>query len=427
MYKKAYDVIVCGGGPSGIIAATAATQNGAKTALVERYAFLGGLASAGLVSPISEFRKNNRFIIKGLPWKFIELLESLGGAVTTYPNGNIPFNSELYKLAANRFVLDSGVDIFFNTSVVDCECKQENGRTQIQSIRCSHFTGPVELSARYFIDCTGDAMLAWYSGIAMQDCGIAPPQSASLCFRIGNVDIEHLENTQLMEHGKKYSNQRIRTALERLKEAGEYVPQFGGPWFQRDIQNGIVYANMTRSAVNLEDPQVASAMEAKLREEAYILFTLIQKHIPEFKDSYIIQCAVQAGYRETRRIIGKHILTGGELVHAVHFEDSIGCSAHPVDIHCPDSTKQKVTFLDQEGFIPYRSLYTETHTNLLVAGRCVSADPEAFASIRVQAPCMAMGQAAGTATALCLDHSEDVQNVDITLLRNRLVEQGAIV
>ncbi len=425
MDKKDYDVIVCGGGPAGIIAATTAARNGATTAIIERHAFLGGLASAGLVAPISEFRKNGHFIIKGFPWEFIERIASLGGAITDYPNGNIPFDAEIYKLAADRFTADAGVELFFNTTLTGCRTEQIADRTRIQSICCSHFTGPFELAAEYYIDCTGDAMLSWYAGVPMQK--FADVQPASLCLRIGNVDTDHLENTRLMEHGKKYSNQRIRTILEKLKSAGERVPQFGGPWFQQDIQDGIVYANMTRSAVSLVNPKETSEMEARLREDAFILFNLLKKHVPEFRDSRLIQCAVQAGYRETRRIVGRHLLTGRELMDAVHFDDSIACSAHPVDIHRSGDTQQKVVFLEREGFIPYRSLYAQSHKNLLTAGRCVSADKEAIASIRVQAPCMAMGQAAGTAAALCLDGATDVTDLDTALLRQRLAAQGAII
>ena len=414
-----YDVVVCGGGPAGIIASYSAASCGKRTLLVEKCAFLGGLASGGLVAPISEFKKNGHFIVKGFPWKFIELLESMGGADTSYPNGNIPFDSEIYKLAADRFLMDVGVDVLLNTTISDCSRK---GR-KIVSITCVNNSGQHEVSGREFIDCTGDAVLC-----SMAEVPFLPSdsvQAASLCFKIANVDISKLENTKLMEHGKKYANSRIKAKLESLRDKGIDVPFFGGPWFQQDLHQNVVYCNMTRAAVDISDPMVCSKVEQCLREDAFRLFALLKENENAFRDSYISQTAIHAGYRESRRIRGNHILTGTELIQRTHFDDTIACSGHPVDIHIVQSMRQDVTFLAGEGYIPFRSLYTDYLDNLLVAGRCISADRDAFASVRVQAPCMAMGQAAGTAAALCIQDSCSVSELDSKKLVDILIMQDA--
>ena len=418
-----YDVVVCGGGPSGIIAAAAAAQNGAKTALIERYAFLGGLATAGLVAPISEFRKNDRQIIGGLPWQFVEKLSEMNGADLSYPNGNTPFDSEAYKLCAQRFLQERGVTVFLNTTLIGCETEKQ----KIVAVRCQHFTGEFMVKAKAFVDATGDAMLCFYAGVPFLQQEIEKVQPASLCLKLGNVDTEHLEKTRFREHNTKYSNQRVREMFEKIKEKGGDVPQFGGPWFHIDVREGVVYVNMTRSAVNLENPVQCSKMECKLREDAFRLVELLKENIEEFKDCYIMATGTQAGYRETRRVKGKHVLTGEEILQKVHFEDTIAKSAHPIDIHCAQGTKQNVAFLQEAGCIPFRSLYTGEFSNLLVAGRCISADENAFASVRVQAPVMATGQAAGTAAALCEKEGVEVGDLPFETLKTILLEQGTIL
>lgn len=418
-----FDVVVCGGGPSGIIAAAAAAQNGANTALVERYAFLGGLATAGLVAPISEFRKNDKLIIGGLPWQFVSELAQLNGADLSYPNGNTPFDSEVYKLCAQRFLQERGVTLFLNTTLIGCETKEK----RIITVSCQHFTGKFKLKAKTFVDATGDAMLSFYAGVPFLQQEIEKVQPASLCLKLGNVDTACLEKTRFREHNTKYSNQRVREMFEKEKEQGACVPQFGGPWFHIDVREGIVYVNMTRSAVDLEDPVQCSKMECRLREDAFRLVELLKKNVDEFKDCYIVSTATQAGYRETRRVQGAYVLSGEAILQKVHFEDTIAKSAHPIDIHCSQGTKQNVAFLQEAGCIPFRSLYTNEFSNLLIAGRCISADEKAFASIRVQAPVMAIGQAAGTAAAMCAKNDMSVEEIIFENLKSTLLEQGAIL
>lgn len=418
-----YDVIVCGGGPAGYVSALAAARNGARVAILEQYSFFGGLATAGLVAPISEFNKNGRRVIQGIPWEVMERLHALGGADLSYPIGNVPYDPELYKLVIQEMLLEAGATPYLCCTLTGCI--QENRR--ITHALCSGKQGGFALRADCFIDCTGDAVLCSVAHVPLQAVpDAAECQPATLCFRLGGVGTAHLENIFLREQNTRYANQRVRRVLEALRDS-ENVPNFGGPWFCWAMRDGIVNVNMTRAPVNLEDPAEASKMECRLRADAFRLTGLLQKHVPEFKNSFIIETAVQAGYREGRRIAGAHVLTGEELMGGVHFEDTIACAAHPVDIHRPNDTAQDVTFLQQEGFIPYRSLFASGYSNLLVAGRCLSADRVAFASVRVQACAMATGQAAGTAAALCCRQRIPVDALDTSCLRGTLAQQGVIL
>jgi hypothetical protein len=185
--------------------------------------------------------------------------------------------------------------------------------------------------------------------------------------------------------------------------------------------------NMTRAAANSADMESVSGAMGKLREDIFSFVDLLKKHIPAFRHCHLIQTAVQLGCRESRRILGLHTLTGDELLNGVHFEDTIACSAHPVDIHKAADTSQELIFLKEPGYIPYRSLITKNYDNLIAAGRCISADRRAFASLRVQAPSMATGQAAGAAAALGSIGKVKLQDLSIVQLQELLRKQNAII
>ena len=137
--------------------------------------------------------------------------------------------------------------------------------------------------------------------------------------------------------------------------------------------------------------------------------------------------AVHAGIRETRRIKGIHTITGEEYVNAYKYPDSISRGAHPIDIHVAAGAAQNVTFLKKAAYVPYRALVADNFPNLLVAGRCISADKTSFASLRVQASCMGVGQAAGVAAAQCIRAGVTVQKADVDKLIEELKKLGAII
>ena len=394
-----FDVVVCGGGPAGIGAAIAAAERGAKTALVERLGFLGGMATAGYVNPMSEFAYNGQRVSGGIPWRFAEAMVALGGAMVEHPRCNISFDPEVYKIVAQRMVCDAGVKTFMNTYIADTVMDG----TKVTGIVAVNKSGMQVIEGRYFIDATGDGDVACFAGVPMlpktQDM-----QPGTLCFYLSGVDTTTERMHIIHQKNHRFNHQAgfVRETLFALRQKGVHVPKFGGPWLATTMHPGCITVNMTRAAVNAVDSEDLQRSESQMREDAYCLVNLLKEHVEEFKNCRLVSTAMVAGIRESRRIQGLHVLTGEEYAQAHRFEDSIARACHPVDIHLPGDEGQKLIFPEDAGFIPYRSLIAKDFPNLLVAGRAISADEEAFAAIRVQVPCMETGQAAGVAAALCI-------------------------
>ncbi len=413
-----YDVVVCGGGPAGFIAAIAAARGDARTALIERYGFVGGMATAGLVAPISVFNYNGRRVVGGIPWEFVERLMEIGGAEEEKPLGNVTFSPEKYKLIAQRMLLEAGVSLYYHSYLTGCEKKGDS----ITHIVIENKNGAEAIGAKYFIDCTGDADLSVLAGVPMQP-GQNVLQPASLIFMMGGVDTDALPMIRHSQQGVNYHDLEIRRILEGVGK-GREIPVFGGPWYCSVLAKGVVLLNMTRTQADMADNREATRAECLLREHVHLFAELLRGHVPAFRNAFLLSTATQTGVRETRRIKGSHTLTGEEYLNAVDFPDAIARGCHPVDIHASASTQQRCEFLKNAAFVPYRCLIAPGFPNLLVAGRAFSADEVASASVRVQASVMGLGQAAGVASALCVKSDTDVSEVDVAALRGILIEYG---
>ena len=419
-----YDVVVCGGGPAGVFAAIAAAREGAKVAIVEQYGFLGGMATAGLVMPLSVFTYQNKKVIGGIPWEFLERLEAMGGGYIEKPLGNVAFDPELYKLCMQRMVLEAGIDLYMH-SYISGFTKREDG--VIESIIFENKNGSEALEAKVFIDCTGDADLAAMVGVPMQEQNGEPLQPLSTYFVLAGVDTRSPLVNEAMHHNKQGENCHCLPIRNYLLEHAEElnIPEFGGPWFCTTLHEGCVAVNMTRTAGDACDNRDYTAAECRLREDVYRMAEILRTNFKEFENCYVQTVATQAGIRETRRIKGVHTMTAEEYVSGYRYDDSISRGAHPIDIHATKGSSQVTHFLEQAAYVPYRALIADNFANLLVAGRAISADRKAFASMRVQASCMGTGQAAGVAAAMAAKADCSVKNVDIVTLVQKLREIGA--
>ena len=420
-----YDVVVCGGGAAGFISAIAAARSGAKTAIVEQYGFFGGMATIGLVTPLSVFTYNREQVIGGIPWEIVERLRKMGGCIVEEPLGNVAFDPELYKLLCQQMMLEAGVEMYMHSYLSGC--RVENGR--ISAVFFENKNGTEAICGDMYVDCTGDGDLAAMAGVPMQTDEYPPMQPMSTYFILGGVDTDSPMIADAMHHNKQGRNCHCIPVREKLLAMKESlgIPEFGGPWFCTTLRPGEVAVNMTRTMGNAIDNRDFTAAECRLREDVFKVARILRENFEEFRNSYVTTVAVHAGIRESRRIKGVHTITGDEYVNACRYPDSISRGAHPVDVHIGSGAEQSLTFLKQAAYVPYRALIAEGFPNLLVAGRCISADKTAFASLRVQASCMGTGQAAGVAAARCAKAGVSVQDADTDGLIRELRNLGAII
>lgn len=443
-----WDVIVIGAGVSGCMAAVASARNGAKTLLVDRDGNLGGTMTNSLVGPMMTFHSFTEQVIRGLAQEvvdhLIELKASPGHIIdsTGYVATVTPFDHEALKLVLQRMVLESGAKVLLHTLVEDVAVNDGT----ITSLSVINKNGKANLRARLFIDCSGDADVASRAGAP---CELGRPQDglvqpATLMFKLTDVDLpalkaylaDHPEVARLGEAGADIYRRQDLIAVcafddllqkwineHQLNLHREHVLLFS------TNHPDDVIVNMTR-VQNLHplDGWDLTRAELEAREQAFSIFEFLKAHIPGFAHARFINSGSRIGIRESRRIVGKYVLTENDVLTSRRFEDAIARSAYPIDIHAPDTQDgHRNIFLAKDAYyeIPFRCLLPQKVNNLLVAGRSISATYQASASTRVSPTCMAFGQAAGTAAALCLQEGVLPGQLDAKKLRNKLVEQQA--
>ena len=274
--------------------------------------------------------------------------------------------------------------------------------------------GLLAVKPKVVVDCTGDADVAAWSGAPTEKH--AELQPLSLHFRVG-----HVKQTPEVFG-------RCRAAVIRAHERGE-LPMFYGPGVSFMFADDEVYVHGIRVAADATDPHQLTAAEVQGREDAWAMFEAWKAEVPEFADAHFIDSGPYIGVRETRRIVGQHVLTEEEITKSCRFDDAIATGCWYLDQHpnratvgsAQDTPKVQPTPYD----IPYRSLLPREVSNLLVAGRCHSATQLAASSTRVATTAMAMGEAAGVAAALAVRSKSSLPELDHVCLRDTLAQRDA--
>ncbi len=443
-----FDVVVLGGGPSGIVAAAAAARAGQRTLLVERYGFLGGMGTAAGVTNFCGLHANLqghlRQVVHGLADDLLARMRALGGLNEPHAlfGGRIvaqAYDNAAYKIAADELVLGSGAQLLFHATaagVLMDESARRDEPGRIEALLLETRSGRRAVRARSFIDCSGDGDLAAWAGApfekgrpveggcvdqaAGEDADMMYP---STMFRVHGVD--PLRAGDAWNHFDRLMQEAEAKGRKFARKAPIIRPQKNPAEWRANVTQ---LANADGSPVDGTHALQLSAAEVEGRRQIVDFFSFLRERAPGFENAYLLEIAPQVGIRETRRIVGAYQLSGADVLGCASFDDSIGVNGWMIEEHVAGN----VVFRWPEapgnrGYnqLPYRMLLPQRVHNLLVAGRCASMTHLGQSAARVSGACFVMGQAAGTATALAHDSGVRLRDVDVMALQTRLQADGA--
>jgi glycine/D-amino acid oxidase-like deaminating enzyme len=459
--ERPADVLVVGGGSSGIAAAVSAARCGARTVLVERYGFVGGTSTAGLVGPFmtSYSADGKEQVVAGVFQEVVDRMVALGGAIDPsqtqagsahagfihYGHAHVtPFHAEALKLAAVEMLDEAGVELRFHTSFVNAMTDRGGGGGEDAAhiTGAGRITGAVVLDkgglralpATVVVDASADGDVAARAGAAFTVGRAADGKMmpATMFFRVGGIDDGRVEQW-MSEHAKLHPGERpFECLVQQARREGrwniprEYINLY------REPRAGEYRINTTRiHGIDGTNPLDLSRAEVEGRRQVGEVMRFLREHCPGCADARLLETAAQAGIRETRHVTGVYVLSGDDVLRGARFPDAVARCAYPIDIHDPTGTRGSLKGPQETGSnfydIPYRCLVPAAVEQLLIAGRCISATHEGAASARVIPACYATGQAAGTAAALAVRQGVPPRRVPVDELRDVLRRAGAIV
>lgn len=417
------DVIVLGSGSAGSTAAIAAARAGVDTLLVERYGFLGGTSTTvldtfyGFYTPGRDALR----VVNGIPWEIVERLYRYNMVIerpSSYGAGQaVTYDPTTLKAVWEQTALAAGVRLLLHTFCVDV--LMESGR--IGGLVVASKKGLGLIKGRVFVDASGDADLVFRSGAPFELAGTDGHQAQSLTttFRLGGVNLEQ---------AKAVKRDELVSRMQAANLSGDYrLPREEGSVHVTPIA-GVVATNMTRvTDVDATDPLELTKAEVEGRKQAMEYTRFLREQIPGYEQAYLMNFSTHIGIRETRRMWGAYRLTRDDVLSARKFDDAVAQCGAPIEDHNASSSTRWEYVPDGDTYdIPYRALLPQAVENLVVAGRCLSADHDAHASVRSMGQCMAMGQAAGTAAALAAQSGTTPAGLRVTDLQARLRTDGAL-
>ena len=419
------DVLVVGGGSAGVVAAIQSARAGAQTVLVECDSQLGGTTTTGGVAFPGLFHAHGKQVIKGIGWELVEEAVRMNGDPLpdfSRPYGNnwsgghsahhIHINRYLYALLAEDKCIQAGVQLRYYETPVKATLGGSNwvvdvvGKGTEATIHCGQL-----------IDCTGNALVAQMAGcnvVRSETC-----QPGSMMFKLAGYDLKKLDMGSIQrEYQKalkegKFKKEEYFGDIRRLLGTGHYTTE--KTTFINHIHSADSTTSETHTATNIHGRNTLLRMLRFLRT------------LPGLENTTIHSMCSETSIRETYRIDGVHEITGNDYVSGKRYEDAVCNSFYPIDLHDKAGVKPKQLKMGIVPSIPLRALVPKNSRNLLVAGRCASSDQLANSALRVQASCMAMGQAAGATAALGAIRGTTPLDVPLTEIHTLLREHGAII
>ncbi len=422
---KRVDVLVVGGGSAGVIAALQAARAGANTVLVECDSQLGGTLTTGGVSFPGLFHAHGKQVIKGIGWELVEdTVKMNSGRMPNFtrPYGNdwdgghsahqININRYLYALLAEEKCLKAGVQLRYYETPITATFDGSNwivdvvGKGTRATIHC-----------RQLIDCTGNALatqMAGYNVLRSDTC-----QPGSMMFTLAGYDLKELDMEAIQ---REYEKAEASGAFRREEHFGNIPGLLRQGYYSRESTTSINHihgadstTSETHTSANIHGRHTVLKMLQFLRS------------LPGLENTTIHSMCSETSIRETYRIDGLHEVTVEEYVSGQRYDDAVCNSFYPIDLHDRAGVKPKQLKIGVVPSIPLRALIPKESTNFLVAGRCASSDQLANSALRVQASCMAMGQAVGATAALAAQKNTTPLNVPMEDIHSMLRQHGAII
>lgn len=446
-----YDACIVGGGTAGSFAALSAARKGLDVIVVEKYGCLGGTSVHSLVTPSMptyveqselylEFESRLKEYEGEVYDKDYQLLRNEANVDRPNESTQVMYFSPIsMQYVLEEMLIESGVTILYDA--VLCDVKKNNG--VIESIKVQTISGPMDIEAANFVDATGDGLLSEMSGIEMM-CGNegGENQFTSLRFEVANVNIDKLIDYLNNELGQtdcvatyphytfavthQGRNQVLEHLFKQALEDGvltteEYAWLQG---FSMPSKPGAFSFNCPRipTKVNISDPLVRSQNYTKGRQMIKKYVEFLRQYVPGFENCYLNIVATMLGVRESKRIVGKYVLTKDDYLERRKFSDGVVDSDWWIDIHkeIHDVSDEHLFDFKEYFEIPYRALITDDVENLIVCGRCISSDFLAQASIRIQPQCRMMGEVVGHALRYSKNRNIALNNIDGSKIREEL-------
>lgn len=458
---SSHDVIVVGGGTAGVCAALAAARTGANTLVIEHNGVFGGTMTMGLVTPLDAIGTRCGKPFGGILWEILDRVKTESRYY--FGEGDCPRASpQVMAHVLSQLISESGVSVLLRTTVLETVVEDN----QIKRLLVHNKSGLSWVEGKVIIDATGDGDIIADAGeefvlgsepgvfrhlnetgldqVHEEESGTYGKyeksglmQPVTLFFTMSGVDVDRAEplNNRHLTYADIGMTREDFLKLPYantpgFEVSGEDVPlPQGRVLITRTSRPGVVAVNMSRVCnVNGIDADSVSRAEMIARAQVFFLADFLRRFVPGFEHAVLFETAAALGIRETRRLVGRYVLTGSEAIRCVSFDDVVAQGSYMIDIHDPQGRRKAIGGQLQGDCydIPWRSLLPKTVTNLIVCGRCISADHVAHSSTRIQGTCMLTGQAAGTAAALSVAENRNVVDLPAALVQKKLSADGVL-
>jgi hypothetical protein len=426
------DVLVVGGGASGIAAATVAAEAGHKTLLVERYGFCGGAAVAGMSGTIcgmylaTEKERGPEQVVFGFTERFRTELCRRGGLTEPQIYGKtwtVTHDPLVWREAADHFLVRAGVSVLFHTAVVGVLMEGET----FEGVVLESSAGRSRVLARRIVDASGDAAVVARAGGRYKFGDKGNIQNPTMFFRLGNVDLDHFRGYWGPD---TICPAVVSDAIRQGNAAGRHALPREKIWVFPTTRPSELLVNATRlqgsdgRSLNVINPYDFTEAEIAGRHQVRQYARFFAENIPGCDASYVVDTGVEAGIRQTRSIVGVDTLTSEDVLSARKRGDGICRVPWPIELH--DGSRPRLHWLLDDFYeVPYNALVPESGENIVVAGRCLSATHEALASARVTAQCFEYGQAAAAAVDLSLRSGASMRHLKGEDVRKAMAAIGS--